>query len=141
MGSSRTALTVAAVVIACCGFGSLATVLATREPENRAARIADDPPRQLTATSPPITATPSPRRSSVGPTRKPTGRKSPAPSRKPTRTPSRKPTTDRPDPKPVAAYSNCTELREDYPPGVPAGHRAYRKKMDRDGDGWACERD
>lgn len=37
-------------------------------------------------------------------------------------------------------YKNCTELRVDYPNGVPADHPAYQPKMDRDKDGWACER-
>ncbi len=37
-------------------------------------------------------------------------------------------------------FQNCTELRKVYPKGVPAGHPAYQPKMDRDKDGWACER-
>lgn len=37
-------------------------------------------------------------------------------------------------------FKNCTELRKVYPDGVPSGHPAYQSKMDRDKDGWACER-
>lgn len=40
---------------------------------------------------------------------------------------------------PSKTYQNCTELRIDYPSGVPASHPAYQAKMDRDQDGWACE--
>lgn len=36
-------------------------------------------------------------------------------------------------------FKNCTELRKVYPNGVYSGHPAYQKKMDRDGDGHACE--
>lgn len=38
-------------------------------------------------------------------------------------------------------FANCTELRQVYPDGVPAGHPAYQEKMDRDHDNYACERD
>jgi Excalibur calcium-binding domain len=37
-------------------------------------------------------------------------------------------------------YANCTALRQDYPNGVSSDHPAYTSRMDRDGDGWACER-
>ncbi|NRD79501.1 thermonuclease family protein [Bacillus sp. BRMEA1] len=37
-------------------------------------------------------------------------------------------------------FSNCTELRKKYPNGVPKGHPAYQAKLDRDHDGYACER-
>lgn len=37
-------------------------------------------------------------------------------------------------------FQNCTELRKTYPNGVPQGHPAYQSKMDRDKDGYACER-
>ena len=37
-------------------------------------------------------------------------------------------------------YKNCTELRKVHPRGVPKGHCAYQSRMDRDKDGWACER-
>ncbi|PIC87942.1 hypothetical protein CSV72_01990 [Sporosarcina sp. P20a] len=37
-------------------------------------------------------------------------------------------------------FQNCTELRKTYPNGVPQGHPAYQSKMDRDKDGFACER-
>lgn len=37
------------------------------------------------------------------------------------------------------SFANCTELRKVYPGGVPSTHSAYTTKMDRDGDGYACE--
>ncbi|MGN7387308.1 thermonuclease family protein [Sporosarcina sp. SAFN-015] len=37
-------------------------------------------------------------------------------------------------------FQNCTELRKKYPSGVPEGHAAYQAKMDRDKDGYACEK-
>lgn len=37
-------------------------------------------------------------------------------------------------------FQNCTELRKQYPNGVPASHPAYQSKMDRDHDNYACER-
>ncbi|PIC87436.1 hypothetical protein CSV72_03625 [Sporosarcina sp. P20a] len=37
-------------------------------------------------------------------------------------------------------FQNCTELRKTYPNGVPSSHPAYQSKMDRDKDGFACER-
>lgn len=37
-------------------------------------------------------------------------------------------------------FANCTELRTKYPNGVPSTHPAYQSKMDRDKDGYACER-
>lgn len=37
-------------------------------------------------------------------------------------------------------FQNCTELTKVYPNGVPEGHPAYQAKMDRDKDGYACER-
>jgi micrococcal nuclease len=37
-------------------------------------------------------------------------------------------------------FANCTELRKKYPNGVPKGHPAYQEKMDRDHDGYACEK-
>lgn len=40
---------------------------------------------------------------------------------------------------PRTSFANCTELRKVYPDGVPQGHSAYRSKMDKDQDGWACE--
>jgi LPXTG-motif cell wall-anchored protein len=42
-------------------------------------------------------------------------------------------------PTETETYTNCTELRKDYPGGVPKGHPAYDKDLDRDRDGWACE--
>jgi micrococcal nuclease len=37
-------------------------------------------------------------------------------------------------------FKNCTELRMKYPNGVSKSSPAYQAKMDRDKDGWACER-
>jgi len=37
-------------------------------------------------------------------------------------------------------FANCTELRTVYPNGVASSHPAYTSKMDRDKDGYACER-
>lgn len=37
-------------------------------------------------------------------------------------------------------FANCTELRKVYPNGVPSDHPAYQSKLDRDKDGYACER-
>ncbi|MCM3651284.1 excalibur calcium-binding domain-containing protein [Metabacillus litoralis] len=37
-------------------------------------------------------------------------------------------------------FANCTDLRGTYPNGVPSGHPAYVPSMDRDKDGYACER-
>lgn len=88
-------------------------------------------------------ARPTPRR--AAPATTVSRRPSPRPStRKPTpsRTPAKTPRPSSPSPsEPVtgAGYSNCDELRVDYPVGVPKTHPAYRAKFDRDGDGWACE--
>ncbi|PHA27763.1 excalibur calcium-binding domain-containing protein [Bacillus wiedmannii] len=38
------------------------------------------------------------------------------------------------------SFSNCTELRKKYPDGVPSSHPAYSAKLDRDKDGFACEK-
>lgn len=38
------------------------------------------------------------------------------------------------------SFKNCTELRKYYPNGVSSAHPAYDSKLDRDNDGWACER-
>lgn len=67
---------------------------------------------------------------------KPTTTK-PAPSKPDTTKPSSKPTTK---PSTQTNFKNCTELRKVYPSGVSSSHAAYQSKMDRDKDGWACER-
>ncbi|HEC2172027.1 TPA: thermonuclease family protein [Staphylococcus delphini] len=36
-------------------------------------------------------------------------------------------------------FRNCDELRKVYPGGVPAGHPAYRRPLDRNHNGFACE--
>ncbi|MGH0797996.1 excalibur calcium-binding domain-containing protein, partial [Bacillus mycoides] len=38
------------------------------------------------------------------------------------------------------SFSNCTELRKKYPNGVPSSHPAYSANLDRDKDGFACEK-
>jgi excalibur calcium-binding domain-containing protein len=43
------------------------------------------------------------------------------------------------DPDVVPSYRNCDEIRADHPAGVPSEHPAYRKALDRDHDGWACD--
>jgi competence protein ComEC len=59
----------------------------------------------------------------------------PVPVPQPEPSPSPTPTT------PVQTdFANCTELRVVYPDGVSSSHPAYQSKMDRDKDGWACER-
>ena len=52
------------------------------------------------------------------------------------------PPAARPAPTQTACgpYRNCTALRRDHPNGVRRGHCAYQPRMDRDNDGWACER-
>lgn len=37
-------------------------------------------------------------------------------------------------------FKNCKELNKKYPKGVKKGHPAYQDKLDRDKDGWACEK-
>ncbi|MFS0688979.1 MBL fold metallo-hydrolase [Sporosarcina sp. 179-K 8C2 HS] len=59
----------------------------------------------------------------------------PAPAAKPAPKPVTKPT-----PATQTNFQNCTELRKVYPKGVGKDHPAYQAKMDRDKDGWACER-
>lgn len=36
-------------------------------------------------------------------------------------------------------YKNCTEAHQDGRWDIPQGDSAYRSKLDRDGDGIACE--
>ncbi len=36
-------------------------------------------------------------------------------------------------------FKNCTELNKVYPGGVPLGHPAYQRRLDRNHDGHACE--
>ncbi|MGE7667420.1 MBL fold metallo-hydrolase [Ureibacillus composti] len=61
-------------------------------------------------------------------------------------TTTKKPTTTKPATTPVTKpatqtnFKNCTELRKVYPSGVSSSHAAYQLKMDRDKDGWACEK-
>ena len=61
----------------------------------------------------------------------------PGSSRSSPRTPAARPA---PAPTACGPYRNCTALRRDHPGGVRRGHCAYQRRMDRDNDGWACER-
>ena len=54
--------------------------------------------------------------------------------------PTRPPTSPRATGARCGPYRNCTALRRDHPNGVPRGHCAYQRRMDRDNDGRACER-
>lgn len=54
---------------------------------------------------------------------------------KPSKKPAKKPAVSN-----KTNFKNCTELRKYYPNGVAKGHKAYQAKMDRDKDGYACER-
>jgi len=49
-------------------------------------------------------------------------------------------TTPKPTNNQLKKFANCTDLRKVYPNGVPKNHTAYESKMDRDQDGFACER-
>ncbi len=69
-----------------------------------------------------------------------------SPTPKKTRTSKPSPTTKAPvdlgaEPTVKTEYANCTELRKDFPKGVPSNHPAYEKKFDRDNDGFGCEVD
>lgn len=61
------------------------------------------------------------------------------PQKAPAKQPAQKPATE-PAKQKTAYFQNCTELRKQYPNGVPKGHPAYQPKMDRDKDDYACER-
>jgi len=61
------------------------------------------------------------------------------PQKTPAKQPAQKPADD-PAAKKTEHFQNCTELRKQYPNGVPKGHPAYQLKMDRDKDDYACER-
>jgi micrococcal nuclease len=91
-------------------------------------------------------------------TTQPAAKTVPSPVTKPATQPVQKPATQpaaKPAPEPVAkpapkpapaptqpaqSFANCTELTKVYPNGVDSSHPAYQKKMDRDGDNFACER-
>lgn len=51
-----------------------------------------------------------------------------------------KSTTTKPSTGSQQNFANCTELRKVYPNGVPKSHKAYQDKMDRDKDGYSCEK-
>ncbi|PCF41572.1 alpha/beta hydrolase [Staphylococcus delphini] len=48
-------------------------------------------------------------------------------------------TTDQNSASQQTWFRNCDELRKVYPGGVPAGHPAYRRPLDRNHNGFACE--
>jgi hypothetical protein len=115
-----------------------------------------------TATSPATTATPAPtptakptKQPAAKPT-KPVGLLSVPPTTKPklppvtkkpvakapTKKPTVKPTTRRTTTKPPVVdvfYANCTEVRAAGAAPIHRGEPGYSKKLDRDGDGVACE--
>lgn len=63
-----------------------------------------------------------------------------APGPLPTATDPARPVAKLPSSKPaVRRYASCAALRADYPAGVPSGHPSYRRALDRDRDGMACE--
>lgn len=68
------------------------------------------------------------------PATQPASKPAPQPAAKPAPKPAPAPT------QPAQTFANCTELTKVYPNGVDSSHPAYQKKMDRDGDNFACER-
>lgn len=83
---------------------------------------------------------------SVPPTKKPTTKPSTAKptTKKPTTKPSvKKPTTKpKPKPKPTVSevyYANCTAVKAAGADPIYRGQPGYSSKLDRDGDGVACE--
>lgn len=75
---------------------------------------------------------------------KPTKTKAPEISettKSPTPSPTKTPVDLGAEPTVKTDYDNCTEVRKDFPKGIPSNHPAYEKKFDRDDDGFACELD
>jgi hypothetical protein len=72
---------------------------------------------------------------SVAPTTAPTAA-TPKPKPKATTKPAPKATTDEPE---VAYYANCSEVRAAGADPIRVGDPGYSRKLDRDGDGVACE--
>lgn len=140
----RKLLIAVAVVLGICVAGTVLAnlgdddhgrfVAATKTPATPAADVA----RLLADPTPSPTASPSatPTATTASPRPKATTAK-PKPVAKPT---TRKPKPRGTKPAVSTSFANCTEMRKVYPNGVPAGHPAYRSKMDRDHDGRACER-
>ena len=114
-------------------------------------------PITVTATTAPAaepSATPTPTKATAAPS-KPAGLLSKPPTTKPTikvtTKPTVKPTTQRPPttrpttrvtttrPKPSVYYANCTEVRAAGAAPIHRGEPGYSSKLDRDGDGIACE--
>ncbi|MBB5837173.1 excalibur calcium-binding domain-containing protein [Kribbella italica] len=114
----------------------------------------------VTTAAPPASSTPTPtpaatQRPSAKPT-KPVGLLSKPPTTKPklppiTKKPTTKPTVKKPTTKPTtrrtttkppvsdAYYANCSEVRAAGAAPIHAGDPGYSRKLDRDGDGIACE--
>ncbi len=102
-------------------------------------------PTQVSTTS---TTSPKPTRSKTPEISKTTEKAeaTQTPTPRKTRTIKPSPTTKAPvdlgaEPTVKTDYANCTELRKDFPKGVPSNHPAYEKKFDRDNDGFGCEVD
>ncbi|MEV6281547.1 excalibur calcium-binding domain-containing protein [Kribbella sp. NPDC051770] len=106
-------------------------------------------PPPATTPPPPSTTTPAPKPTaqptrpagllSAPPTTKP---KLPQVTKKPTvKKPTPKPTTRRTTTKPVTSvyYKNCSEVRAAGAAPIRVGDPGYSRKLDRDGDGIACE--
>lgn len=66
---------------------------------------------------------------------------SPKPKKTFTPEPTKTPVDLGAEPTVRTSYANCTDLRKDFPKGIPDNHPAYRKKFDKDSDGYACETD
>ncbi|MEU7073495.1 excalibur calcium-binding domain-containing protein [Streptomyces narbonensis] len=90
--------------------------------------------------------TPSPTPTTAEPTPEPTT--APPRTSAPTRTPAPAPTTREPEPEPTqttedapapVSYSNCSEVRAAGAAPIYAGQPGYSRRLDRDGDGVACE--
>ncbi|MER5204915.1 excalibur calcium-binding domain-containing protein [Streptomyces sp. NPDC002825] len=125
-----------------------------------------DPPKEKGTVDPKpaisvtATATPTPEKSTEPtPTTPPTTEPTPTPeptsappvpttrAPKPTRTPAPRPSTQQPETAEPSAtadesnvyYENCTEVREAGAAPIHRGEPGYSTKLDRDGDGVACE--
>ncbi|WP_432940170.1 excalibur calcium-binding domain-containing protein [Kribbella sp. CA-253562] len=113
-------------------------------------------PVAITTTSAATTTTPAPTKQPAAKPTKPVGLLSVPPTTKPklppvtkkptvkapTRKPTVKPTTRRTTTKPPVAdvfYANCTEVRAAGAAPIHRGDPGYSRKLDRDGDGVACE--
>ncbi|MFI5712306.1 excalibur calcium-binding domain-containing protein [Kribbella sp. NPDC051620] len=125
---------------------ALATACGATTTENRAASqttVTTTVTSTPAAKPAPLVSIPPKKPATVVPTVKPPKRIS-AP--KPTRKPTTHRTTTKPKPKPTATkttasayYANCTEVRAAGAAPIHRGEPGYSSKLDRDGDGVACE--